>query len=395
MDRFFDVPKMKEIVKSRLSGEPIEISNLLIDLESAPLPGVYVDNLAEAALLHSRLKIFQSKDGFVQTAHYLPEYVYRNYGFAGGGNIAYASHLERIANKVVSRFDKSSCILEVGCGDGTLLGFLSERGFRNLEGIDPSPQAELGLSKLIEISMGYFPRDLPAKHSNKKYDLIICRHVLEHIETPHEFVSAMCDHLAESGQIWIEVPDLYSTIKEGWWTNFYSLHCNYFEEATLDAMMATHGLSCFSGEIVDIFGGSLFRCYEKGFGLIATPHQWNGVTRRIKAWVDDLTKAAESLPEETWGWGAAERTSSTLAFCPQLCDKLRGVVDSNRRIHGKFMAGTGLKIYPTETIEEIKPSTVILFALSYKEEIIKNLANYLPKGTMVLVPADPVQRVYL
>jgi SAM-dependent methyltransferase len=386
---------MNEIARSRLSGEPIEKSSLLLDLESAPLPGIYVDSSSEAPSLRSHLRIVQSDDGLVQTNHRLPEEVYRKYGFAAGANATYAGHLQKIADRVARNFDKSSCILEVGCGDGTLLAFLFERGFNNLVGIDPSPQAGSPNFGGGEISMGFFPHDLPKKHAGKRYDLIICRHVLEHIETPHEFVSAMCGHLAAGGQILIEVPDICSTLEKRWWTNFYALHCNYFEESTLDILMSTHGLRCTSGEVVDVFGGSLLRFYEEGFCSPTAPRRWNGHFARLNVWTTLLADAAESLPDRTWGWGAAERTASTFAFCPPLYSKLCGIVDGNNRIHGKIMAGTELKIYPTEKIPEITPACVVVFALSYSNEIVEILSKSLPKKTMILIPTDPIQRLVI
>src|SRR3989344_6875470 len=69
-------------------------------------------------------------------------------------------------------------ILEVGCGSGIFLKYLSKRGFKNLEGVEPSKALRSSDSSIV------FHKNLP----NKKYDVVLSLDVLEHIEDDTAFL---------------------------------------------------------------------------------------------------------------------------------------------------------------------------------------------------------------
>jgi SAM-dependent methyltransferase len=134
--------------------------------------------------------------------------------------------------------------------------------FQNVLGIDPSRALREQPEDFLV--SGYFPQDLPPPYRERKFDLIISRHVLEHIEAPRPFAAALAAALASDGQLWLEVPDLDSTVERKLWSNFYHLHCNYFSAVTLDQIATQAGLRCTSGTVVEVFGGSLLRKYVHG-----------------------------------------------------------------------------------------------------------------------------------
>lgn len=98
---------------------------------------------------------------------------------------------------------------------------------------------------------------------------------------------------------------------------------------------------------------------------------------------------------ETWGWGAAERTAATFGFCPLLMGKLKGIVDGNPNLHRKFMAGANIEIHPHAELLKHRPSAIVLFAISYSDEILNLLSNLVPAGTPVLLPFDPIRWIKL
>lgn len=367
----------------RLSGESISNARLLFELENCPLPGIYPENSGESLEMTSPLRVVQAKEsGFVQLAHMFDSALYRQYAFAGGGAKAYRTHLKWFARAVANMFPKTASILEVGCGDGWLLGEIMQRGYEDVLGIDPS-RANSSCENDWLLS-GYFPDDLPREQRERGRDLVICRHVLEHIESPRQFIQNLAKILNPNGELWIEVPDLNSTLKRGIWSNFYQLHCNYFSTATLDKLAATAGLRCVGGEVVEVFGGSILRRYVCGESTsIESPEDLEGIGDRIQVFRRSMVDLADQMPDGTVGYGAAERTAATLGLAPVFAERLAQLHDGNPLLEGRFLAGTRLKIASKEMLYQQGPPGVVLFAISNAAEILSEWSRKLDGNTMV------------
>ena len=97
---------------------------------------------ADSLEMRSPLRVVQAPvSGLVQLAHRFESSVYSDYGFAGDTSQAYRAHLEWFAGELHAGLEPGGGVLEVGCGDGTLLGLLRERGHGDVIGIDPGRAA--------------------------------------------------------------------------------------------------------------------------------------------------------------------------------------------------------------------------------------------------------------
>jgi hypothetical protein len=214
--------------------------------------------------------------------------------------------------------------------------------------------------------------------------LILLRHVLEHVETPREFVAHLREFLRAQGQLWIEVPDLESTVRGRRWSNFYQLHCSYFSQPTLDALLGEAGCFCFEGEVVDVFGGSLLRRFAFGRPKPkAELPRWGTLAAQVDEFKRNLNHLTARMPDPCVGYGAGERTAVTLGFCPVVERKLKGLYDSNPRLDGRFLAGTQVPIAHKEQLFRQPPAAILLFALSHQEEILAELKARLPTDVLI------------
>ena len=380
----------------RLSREPLDGATVLAEVESCPLPGVYPPTTEGSLPLRSPLRVVQaSGSGFVQLAHRLDGSVYEQYGFAGATGGAYRHHLEWFADELAAVRPSDAPLLEVGCGDGLLLELLEQRGLRDRLGIDPGRAA--ARSGRRDVVSGFFPADLPPAAQERRFGTIVIRHVLEHVEAPVGFIRALAGHLAADGELWIEVPDLDSTLAAGLWTNLYQLHCNYFTDATLDTVAAEAGLACVGGLIVDVFGGSLLRRYRAGDASAPPPPPppLDGVRERFSAFAGRLDAMADALPDGAAGYGAGERTAVALGLAPRLEQRLGALYDGNSLLHGRRLAGTALEIRPPEELLQSPPPALVLFALSHRTEILSGWGASLPGATTVAIAggACPIGRL--
>jgi SAM-dependent methyltransferase len=140
--------------------------------------------------------------------------------------------------------DRTTRVLDAGCATGSLLGFLSGRGFTNLVGLDPSPTATAAARRLhaVDAIAGSFitpPPDLG------KFGLVVLSHVLEHLEDVKAAVRSMFDLVEPGGLVYLEVPNAARYVDHlvAPFHDFNTEHINHFSAATLRRLMTSHGFS--------------------------------------------------------------------------------------------------------------------------------------------------------
>lgn len=98
-------------------------------------------------------------------------------------------------------------VLEIGCGSGYLLNRLKGAGW-DVKGMDLSSmlveeiKKRLGLDVIVSDFMEY---EIP---DDKKFDLVILRHVFEHLPDPMKAIKKMGGLIKEDGYILMEFPNI-------------------------------------------------------------------------------------------------------------------------------------------------------------------------------------------
>ena len=99
-------------------------------------------------------------------------------------------------------------ILDVGCGGGTLLGLLKQRGFNPL-GVDFSQEAarvaerDNGVRVIVgSLEQAVFPRE--------SFDIVTLFHVMEHVTNPRAVLAEVARVLKPDGVVILQVPNIDS-----------------------------------------------------------------------------------------------------------------------------------------------------------------------------------------
>jgi len=168
-------------------------------------------------------------------------------------------HAKRLVERIkqdISSLPNEASVFEIGCNDGSFIKQLQNNGFNAVIGIEPTSDSfsicrELGLNVIND----FFSSQL-ASQLDAKFDVIVTRQVLEHIEDLHDFIKGIKIALKKNGVLVIEVPDTTMNYMLHDYT-FWEQHINYFTISTLQMLLEAHGLQIYDHEVVRFSGTAI------------------------------------------------------------------------------------------------------------------------------------------
>lgn len=309
------------------------------------------------------------------------------YGQTYENSLHFSPHFREYAKSLAKKLIENhglyrKDIVEIGCGNGDFLSLLCELGDNNGVGFDPSYDRD----KTDNGPGGNFtviPDFYSERYADYKSDFICCRHVLEHIHSPRDFIKRIRNAVGNrlSTSIYFEVPNVVFTLEGlGIWDLIYE-HCNYFCEFSLKYLFN----ACFFKErdVRDAFGGQ-FLCIdafpvEERFYPRAKKEQdikeivdyvqmfSEKYYSKLGAWKSKLNNMANS-GKRIVIWGAGSK-GVTFLNALKVGNEIEYVVDMNPRKSDMYVAGTGHKIVHPEFLRDYRPHTVIIMNPNYLEEI--------------------------
>lgn len=114
----------------------------------------------------------------------------------------------RAAWEALSGFvDEPGTLLDIGCGNGCLMYHAREAGWtvEGLELYEPAARA-VGEDTGMTVRIGDFLAETPASDAGR-YDVVVLRHVLEHLPDPHLAVQRIRERLRDGGLAFLEFPN--------------------------------------------------------------------------------------------------------------------------------------------------------------------------------------------
>ena len=287
-----------------------------------------------------------------------------------------------LASHLVERHDlRGKQIIEIGCGSGDFLTILCNMGRNSGMGFDPSynPQNDrAGLGENIRINPDFYSY----RYSHYKADLICCRHVLEHMGDPCDFLLGVRRAIGETSKtvLFCEVPNVLYTLRDlAVWDIIYEHH-SYFSEESLISLFERTGfvVNAFSAAF-----GNQFLCLE------ATPASVGNSVANARNRLQQLSTLVDAFGDayrmkvEEWNlrlkdllndrrlvvvWGAGSK-GVTFLNTVRWTKHVACIVDINPRKQGKYVVGTGHRIESPSALKELKPDAVIMMNANYVQEI--------------------------
>lgn len=265
----------------------------------------------------------------------------------------FVKHLHDVANFLTTQGLKEKNIIEIGCGKGYFVELLEKNGFQNITGFDPAYEGNN--PKIIKDYFG-------PKYLSLDADLIIMRHVLEHIEHPFDFLSHIKNACSEKTKILIEVPDFKWIVDNKAFWDIYYEHCNYFDRDFLESFFKNTVLkNMFDGQyllaLADI--STLQKPYSTHH---YPPHLFDSTSNAIAAFLKTHQKNII--------WGASSKGVTMLNLLDKDKKYVEYCIDINPKKQNKFIAATGHKIFSPEILKgEEEELNIIVANQNYFEEI--------------------------
>jgi hypothetical protein len=308
------------------------------------------------------------------------------YSEAYENSLHFSQHFNQYARDLATRLVdtygiRGKNVIDVGCGGGDFLALVCEIGANRGYGFDKSyPGSQPQSDRLTFVRDFYGER-----YAHVPCDLLCCRHVLEHIEQPFEFMTTIRKSLADRRQaaVYFEVPNSAFTLDDlGIWDLIYE-HCSYFSESSLERLF---GLSGFKVRHVSQAYGGQFLCIEcvlsetgdRQTGTPRTsqsvrlsvdrfPNRYRDKLQHWQAVCRDLDRSGKKAV--VWGGGSKGVTFLNILKPTAVL----GVVDLNPRKHGRFVPVTGHELMAPDRITELQPDVVLVMNGIYRDEIARFL----------------------
>lgn len=169
-------------------------------------------------------------------------------------------YLRNFVQKVAKKYSLNhlSKILEIGCNDGTLLHEFRKTTGCTIWGFEPSKSfAEIWQEKEISVINDFFNQSTVEQIAHESFDIVIIRHVLEHISDLDGIMTSLDRILSEKSALIIEVPYLPTILEKRRIDNISYPHINYFSTRSLAQLLAKYNLGIEHTEKVDTDGGSM------------------------------------------------------------------------------------------------------------------------------------------
>ena len=107
--------------------------------------------------------------------------------------------------RLIKDYDRNVEILDAGCSGGALIGFLMDRGFKNIEGVEIDKNA-VKICRQKGINNVRIADAEKTGFKDQKFDVIIASDILEHIKDEYKALSEWYRILKPNGKLFIFVP---------------------------------------------------------------------------------------------------------------------------------------------------------------------------------------------
>jgi 2-polyprenyl-3-methyl-5-hydroxy-6-metoxy-1,4-benzoquinol methylase len=353
--------------------------------------------------------------GLLQMEHSVPpEILYAAYWYRSGTNNTMRNHLKGIVDAVTAIVRKKDAIvLDIGCNDGTLLGYYPKGGMKY--GIDPSDIAQEIKEDAIVVQDIFPSQKLLEVLEGKSLDVITSIAMFYDLENPVEFVKGIKRLLSPKG-VWVfEMSYMPDMLKLDSFDTICHEHLEYYSLAVIEIILKKAGMRLFKIGFNDINGGSI-RCFathdtnitydsqediqllnqtrQAEFDLeLDTDKPYNAFWERICALKTELHSLLVRLKKEGKKihiYGASTKGNTILQWCNIDNTIIDYAAERNPDKYGAMTLGTNIPIISEAESRAMNPDYYLVLPWHFKAEFLDREKETLEKGVGLIFPLPQV-----
>jgi SAM-dependent methyltransferase len=354
--------------------------------------------------------------GMLQMEHSVPpDILYSAYWYRSGTNNTMRAHLCGIVEDAMQIINQSSAsVLDIGCNDGTLLGFYPDSVAKF--GVDPSDVAQ-EIKGDVTVVQDIFPsEELTVRLDGGKLDVITSIAMFYDLEDPIVFTKGIRDILSPEG-IWIfEMSYMPTMLKMTSYDTICHEHLEYYSRAVIEFVLKHANMKIFNVTLNDINGGSI-RCYathagnfrykneqymenikalrQQEFDLeLDTDKPYKNFQDRINVHKEELISLLKRLKKEGKKihiYGASTKGNTILQWCGIDNRLIDVAAERNPDKYGAFTLGTDIPIVSEADSRAMNPDYYLVQPWHFKEEFVERERETLEKGVGLIFPLPTIE----
>lgn len=338
------------------------------------------------------------------------EVMFSDHTYLSGTTRSLSDHFQRVAAEVDSRFfanRPAKSVLDIGSNDGTQLKHFQKLGYEVL-GIDPSKTAtRIAAESGVPTVNDFFSLEL-AKSLGRKFNAINAAGVFFHLEELHSVTEGIREVLADDGVFVVQFLYMRRIMENVAFDQIYHEHLLYYTLATVQTLLARHGLRMFDAYLSPIHGGSIIgfvgharrrepsdrlqrmRAAEEA-DRTNTLEAYQEFATRIEGMKHENLRyldAAKSAGKRIYGMGAPVKGNTLLNYFGIGEQYLDCLVEKNELRRGLFSPGMHLPIRIEKELTET-PDIYYVLAWNFKNEILANNQLLVDRGVEFYFPVNP------
>ena len=332
-------------------------------------------------------------------------------------------HFRGYAREISDRFltPASATVLEFGCNDGVLLRPLADLGIQTVIGVDPATNVLSSIDDArITVINSFFTeavaREVMSTHG--PVDIVMANNVYAHITDIQGTTRAVRDVLADDGVFVFEVHYLGKVLDEMQYDMIYHEHLYYYSLLSAQRHFARYGMVVFDVLPVPIHAGSMrfYVCKEesrhattispavrnleaderrRGFDREATFEQFSDRVAATRTALLQKLASVRASGKRIAGYGASGRANTMIQYCGLTHELIDYVIDDAPAKQGFFTPGSHFAVRSAAVLDNAdRPDILLLFAWSFRDEIIRRNPAYFAAGAGLLIPLPEVRLEY-